>query len=130
MINTTSILALLIGVILVLSFNVKKDQFTEDYIEFYDSLQEFREVVEIHGDTATAKVLLEEESKKIIQWESRMNEESAGKWDSFESAWPLPPRNWRCQLECTYQFWRCKTQLGGDLFMCLAAYNDCKQGCN
>lgn len=132
MINTNKallVLTLFAG-ILVLSFSKPKDQFTEDYIEFHNALQNFRYVVEAEGDIASAEEWLNVASDNLNQWTDRMEMEAQSNWDSFEDAnWPPPPHNWRCLLHCAYLWWKCKSDGEGDNFMCLASYNNCRSNC-
>lgn len=115
--------------VFVLSFNGKTKSFESDYLDFYYALENFRAVVKSYGDTATAQAELEMASDNLDQWESRMIEESTNKWISFESAWPGPPRNASCHLECAYRLHLCRNGLDGDLFYCLMVYMDCKSNC-
>lgn len=131
MINTKRFflaITLIVGVS-VLSFNESKDVFIDEYLEYYDALDNLRAEVKSHGDTASALSIVYLEAADLIPYEVRMQEESIKKWDSFETAWPGPPRNPSCHLECSYQWWRCR-QLGfGDWLYCLSVLNECRSNC-
>lgn len=133
MINTKRLflVAVVITATIVLSFNEKKTSFEEDYLDFFWKLDEAAIVIEEGGDTSYVTGRLIEAGNRLNDWIAEMAAEDANRWDTFENAeaWPNPWPFMRCKFHCTYEYWQCKNLGEGDLFMCLAAYNECIRRC-
>lgn len=133
MINTKRLLivaTLIAGVIiLVLSFKGTQRTLVDDFLSYQTAVEDLELAVESDTGVEQAIENVEAQGENLDQWAEQLSIESANKWDSFEANWPSPPTNWRCHLECTYQYWRCTNELGGETFYCLSKYGECARNC-
>lgn len=114
----------------VFSFIRPKDEFKETYLAYCDLVEQTSQKIQLGDDTTILIKILGDEANKLLKWKDRLAEESANKWGSFEEAdWPVPPKNWRCHLDCVYREFLCKKVWGEDGLHCLTRYESCSKDC-